>query len=321
MAKEATKVTPEDTLDDLLGVVETIDQETVETQTQTFPIIQWVNGKSALKRSGGVPYTGGWFISQQSTGDMQELPGWEKDVLATQSGEEVPGFYKRDIRIAYLYRRLRWRVTGADNNQLSFPWNEYDAALTAGRGKKPSGNIQILCWVEGLDLINPVVITAKGYVCKELLGNRQTEGVIDSFVNRVVGTINTALHKQGTSKNMPWRAFWMSIGPQREADGTPRYVQVGSGTAVSLITLPALIGVPPRPSVGQAKELFVGQPLLATLNTLYSEPRCTEWAAAWDIRQGETAPVEPATDNRPQISSQAVDGDGVADIGDEEIPF
>jgi len=319
MAKEEIKTKSViDSLDDLMSVVETIDQDTIETQTQTFPIVQWVNGQNGMKKVGGVAYTGGWFISQESAGSNEALPGWVKDTLTIQSGEEIPGFFKRDIQIAYLHKRLRWRVTDKDNKSLFFPWNEYKEAKEACEsGKNPSGNIQILCWVKDLDVLNPVVLTAKGLVGAEFTGNRTTQGVLECFATRVIGTINNALRAKGVKKSFPWRAFWMTIGPQRDAEGTPIYAQVGHGKATSPVTLPALIGVPPRPEVNEVKKLFVEAELLGILNTIWEEPRSTQWAEQWDTRQQSTR-VEPAEDQKPSIVLETND---VSNIGDEEIPF
>jgi hypothetical protein len=175
--------------------------------------------------------------------------------------------------------------------------------------------------VKGLDLLNPVVLTAKGLVGAEIQGNNKTEGVLDAFSSRVIGTINNAMRAKGVKKSFPWRAFWITIGPQRDADGTPIYSQVGRGKATSPVTLPTLVGVPRRPDVPLVKDLFVGAPLLETLNTMWSEPLSLQWAEQWDKQQQQETHVEPAEDKGPSISMAAIDGDGVADIGTEEIPF
>jgi len=319
-------------LDDLAELASMTDQASVEKQRQQFPLLQWINGKPTEKKNGGVPYTGGWFISQDSAGDLQDIPGWTKDTFITRSGVEVPGFFKRDVEMAFLHMRRHWRVAVKNNRgedrTVFFPWNQYAKAdnLAATTGKKPSGSVQMLVWVKGLDVLNPMVVTAKGYVSAELTGGRNNEGVLGAFSSRVVGTINTVLQSRKAKNILPWRAFWLNIGPRRNADNTPEYTKVGQGTDTSTITLPALIGVPKRPRADEVEHLFVGKELFLQLNDLWAEPRCSEWARAWDEVSEEDDRVEPADSSaNAKISSIDIDGDsvggGAADLGAEEIPF
>ena len=313
-------------MDDLLNAANGTDQETVETESQKYPIIQWVNGKGTLKKSGGVPYTGGWFISSDNIGEVKELPGWEADELITRNNQSIPGFFKRDILVSILHIRKRWRVQGDGEQATTFPWNMYDEAKAVSpNGKNPSGNVQIMVWLKDLDIYNPFVLTCKGFVGAEMTGNRTKEGVFGAFSHRVIGTINNALRNktpQGEKpKILPWRAFWCNVGPQREADGTPKYVTVGSGTQTSSISLPALIGVTQHPVAIEVASLFVGAPLLDRLNLLWGDPSSTAWQEAWNHLREEKESVTKEPDTTPAIVSGDLDGGGgVADLG-EDITF
>ena len=201
---KTTAVIDDLNLTDLYEGAANTDQSDVERPVQVFPIVQWVNGSSAQKRTGGVPYTGGWFISETSAGGLDSLPGWTKDVLITRSGQEVPGFFKQNIEVAYLHKRRHWRVQISNERSAYFPFNQWDQAVQASpAGKKPSSALQMLVWVKDLDVLNPVVLTLKGYVSAEITGKRNQEGVLDAFSTRVAGTINNALHANGVKENLP----------------------------------------------------------------------------------------------------------------------
>ena len=311
-----------DNMDELSAIADTIDQNTIERPTQAFPLLQWVNGSSNQKKIGGVAYTGGWFISQQSAGSLEELTGWVKDTLITRNGTEVPGFFKRDVEIAFLHMRRHWRVVNEGDKAVFYPWNQYNDALDASsKGKKPAGNVQVLVWVKGLDILNPMVLTVKGYVSAELTGSRNNEGVFGAFSTRVVGTINKALHAGGNKKSLPWRAFWMPVGPQRDEKGLPVYTTVGQGTATSQVTLPALIGIVKHPTAAEVRPLFIGKAMLDQLNVLWAEARCQDWAAAWDTVSQEQEVVASESSTKPRITNSDMDGalSGAADLGDGPI--
>jgi hypothetical protein len=315
---QVTKSVVED-IDDLLGVAEMIDQDTVEKPNQMFPIVQWVNGKPSNKKAGDVSWTGGWFISQTAAVGVEVLSGWTKDSLITRDGAEIPGFFKKDIQVAVLHYRRRWRITSRDGKTSRFfPWNQYDEAKAEGR---PSGNLQVLCWLKEADMLNPIVLTLKGLVGAEFTGGRNADGVLGSFTRKVIGTMNNALRVQGSNKSLPWRAFWLTVGPRMKPDGSPEFTSVGEGTATSTISLPSLIGVSDKPTAAEVKPLFVGKELLATLNSLWGDPRVTDWAASWDViqNQGDTA-GETETKQRITVSDVG-DASGVSDIGDGPIPF
>jgi len=313
-----------DDLEELSVLASETDQESIEEAYTTFPLLQWINGNPVKKKEGGVPYTGGWFIAQSSVGDLESLPGWTKDTFITRSGVEVPGYFKRDVEFAFLLQRRHWRVMVKDGDEeraMYFPWNDYDRAKEAGKGKKPTGNVQWLVWVKDLDMINPMVLTVKGYVSAELTGSRTNEGVGGAFSHRVVGTINNALHANGNPNNLPWRAFWMRVGPQINDDGTPKFTTVGSGSNTSTVTLPALIGVKRGATPNEVKSLYVGKDLLRRLNELWHEERCQAWAAQWNQVQVDQPAKESEAAPRAKIADIAIDGADVADLGDEGINF
>jgi hypothetical protein len=308
-----------------LDAIDTIDQSTVEQRVATFPLVQWQNGDQKLKKSrdvaAGVPYTGGWFISVDNAGDVPELPGWAKSTLDTASGAEIPGFFKRDIKIAIIHTRRRWMVRLQDAQPIWFPWKNYDKALASAGTGKPSGNEQLLCWVEGLDVINPVVITLKGMVGMAFSGGQGKEGVIEAFGRRIITTANTALRAAGRKEQYPYRAFWLSVGPQRDPKGEPIFTMVGPKGTQSPVTLPALIGVSSKPDVAEVGKFFVGKELLVHLNDVWTEQ--LDWLHAWDKLRTNAQSEEEASTTKDTASAgkiTAEDGTSDIDMGDDSEP-
>jgi hypothetical protein len=303
--------------DSFLDAIDGIDQSTVEQHVATFPLVQWQNGDQKMKKSrevaAGVPYTGGWFISAENAGGAEELPGWAKSTLDTSSGAEIPGFFKRDIKIAIIHSRKRWMVRQQDAQPIWFPWKNYDKALAAAGTNKPSGNEQLLCWVEGLDVINPVVITLKGMVGMAFSGGQSKQGVVEAFGQRIISTANAALRATGRKEQYPFRAFWLSIGPKRDAKGEPIIEMVGPKGTQSPVTLPVLIGVSQKPDVAEVGKFFVGKELLAKLNDTWTEQ--LDWLHAWDkIRNNAQTEEEAAATKDTASAGKIVAEDGTSDI-------
>ncbi len=281
-----------------LDYVNEIPQDSVETQSVQYPWVQWVNGKPALKKAGGVAYTGGWFISLDNAGETP-LAGWEKSELTHANGDSTPGWFARDIKIAVIHTRKRW-VVGTNGQSQQFPWTEFDAAKAAGR---PSGNAQILALVAGLEHLGPVIVTTKGSTSQAMLGSARAEGVMGAFWKRVIGTANGANRARGVKSSFAMRAFWMCVGPQRDAQGNPMFTTVGQVNSSTQVTLPTLIGVGDKPTVDEVGKLFVGKDLLTELNDLRTETQ--DWARAWDTM--DPAPAQEHAE--------------IPDVEKEDLPF
>lgn len=305
-----------------LDSIDSIDQSTVEQHVATFPLLQWVNGDVKMKKSGGVAYTGGWFISEENAGGLEQIAGWTKDTLSTSNGTEIPGFFKRDIKIAIIHSRRRWMVRQQDQRPTWFPWKNYDKALAVAGTGKPSGNEQLLVWVEGLEALNPCVVTFRGMVGMEFSGGQGSDGVIGAFGKRVITVANAALRAQGRKEQFPYRAFYLPVGPQRDSTGTPLTKMVGPKGSQSPVTLPALLGVSMKPDVAEISKLFVGKELLANLNILWTEN--LDWLHAWDTLRNNAQAQEDASVAKDTASAGKIvaeDGTSDIDMGDEPTVF
>lgn len=272
-----------------LDAAQDVPQNTVEMQGPEYPYIQWVNGKPNLKAAGGVPYTGGFFMPESQVNE--EPAGWEFGELIHDSGDVTLGYFKRDISVVIIRMRRRWLVYDADG--AGFPWNDYKSAQTLGR---PTGHLQALCLLKDLESMGPFVLTMKGTICRAFTGGRNAEGVLSRFNRLVIREANSLNAKRGVSEKFPYRAFWLDVGPKRDANGEPVFDEVGQRPNSSRVTFPVALGLSDKPEPGDLAKRFVGKDLLLRLNELYTEAE--DWATAWDQRSEPTA-AEPADNGGP----------------------
>lgn len=283
--------------------VEAIDQDTVEQSGPAYPFIQWVNGQRQQQRAGGVPFTGGWFAKGDQFQD--DLPGWTKDALIFESGDSIDGFFIRDLTVAVIRSRRCWQVRVGERTQI-FPWDQYDLAQAAG---KPSGKLQVLVAVKGLKDINPLVLTMKGSTSKAFAPSRTTASVISTFDQKVMSVANAAVKKTG--RRLARYAFWLTVGPERDASGAPIFTQVGSGAASSPVTLPVALGLKAKMTLVDLEPLYVGLENVRLFQEYYTEAE--QWAHAYDKMQAQDTDAEPEQENPNEPRD--------IDESEEEIPF
>jgi len=274
------------------------DESTVEQFSERFPFAYWLNGDKKLKQLGGVPYTGGWFLpaDQIDHGLLNEdgvpAKGWTAGQLDFQNGNSTDGFYAQNVSIAMLAWRRRWIVNNVNGG---FAWNKYDEAKAQGN---PRGHIQVLGMIHGLEAVGPMFLSAKGMVGKQIYG--ADNSVFSGFISNVI--LEAAKLRGGKGKP-PFRMFWMTIGP--ETDGKePKFTTVGSGNETSVITLPALVGVPGKLDKAALTKRYVGNDLFAEMEALVQSPEVESWRTGWD----KTALEENASPEEPEFN-------------DEDMPF
>lgn len=275
---------------DWVDAVEEIDQDTVDTQGPEYPYIQWVNGKRELKSAGGVVYTGGWFMPASQV-EAGTLPGWDAGELVHRSGGSTDGFFRRDLTVAIIRNRHCWVVNVGDDYQL-FPWQQYDEAKRAG---KPTGKLQSLVLVKDLEGLGAIILTMKGSISRAFAPSRRGDSVMNVFHRCVIAEANKlVIRKNGKAPGkFPYRAFWLTVGPERVADGTPTYTTVGSGASSSPVTLPTALDLAEHMDKAALGALFVGRETLEWVNELYRDAEA--WATAWDTLEQREPVVAMAT--------------------------
>lgn len=277
------------------GAVKTFDQDTVENDGPMFPFIQYNNGNPRLARAGGMEYQGGFFIPKTAIQENLGEFGWEPEKWTHSGNSVTDGWYSRDISVAILHIRRRWEVW-KNGQRMPFAWNDFNRAKEQG---SPSSRTQVLCYVKGLEPLGPMMLTLKGYAAMYFDGSRQTPGCLTVFRNSVIRAANmaTADSKSGKGLKWPFRAFWLTIGPDRNSKGEPVFFQAGKGNATSPVAVITPIDVPARTDEVDLDKFYVGDELLEELNLLYQDTAET-WAKAWDsIGQTEVAKTNTKTND------------------------
>ncbi len=291
---------------DWLDGIDEVDQETVEVDAVGYPWIQWVHGDPQLKKLEGVPWTGGWFMPADASGldEDAELEGWKRDTLTHNSGDETQGWFTRDLTVAIIRSRRGWHVRKG-NQTMIFPWDQYDQAKAMDGDM--TGRTQFLAVVKGLAEPRPVVLTVHGSVGRAMAPSRQGDSVLNQFRRYVLAPANKLLSKSGKKGQWPYRAFWLTVGPDRDGEGAPIYTTVGEGSATSKVTLPVALGIKDKMAPQEIGALYIGKELLAETGEMWKEAE--EWANAWSER----------------IDAEATESDESADdavyADEDSIPF
>lgn len=292
--------------------VQQIDPSSVETTGPTYPTIQWHYGNPKLKKAGGMEYQGGWFIkADQIDAELLTAAGWTAITWSHDNGAEEDGFWRRELAVAVIAQRQRWEVID-DTTRKVFPWKNYDAAKAAG---KASGRTHALVLVKGLEDVGPMILTLKGMAALGFTGSTKSGGALTTFSQTVITAANkaseAAAKKNGQhgANRWPWRAFWLPVGADREANGEPHFTEVGRGNATTRVVLPVALGLPAKPEGVQLNRFYIGNALLTVVNELYDEAEAG-WTHAWDALQNPDgdpilpgaavdngAPTETAVDN------------------------
>jgi len=263
--------------------VQEIDQNSVEQSGPQYPSIQWHYGDAKAKKIGGMDYCGGWFVkSDQIEEETATAAGWTKTTWTHDTGSEEEGFWRREIEVSVIAARRRWEVV-SDFARQYFAWNKYDDAKLAG---KASGRLHLLCLVKGMEDVGPFVLTLKGMSALAVEGNRQNSGVLTKFAQTVITAANKASEAAvkkngGQPARWPYRAFWLTIGADRDGKDEPVFTEVGKDKATSRVVLPKPMNLPAKAEQVNLADYYIGKALLTTVNDLWAVAE-TNWTHAWD---------------------------------------
>lgn len=295
------------------GMVDTIDQSSVEGGGPSYPLIQWVYGNLKDKKHGGMDYLGGFSVKADKVdGDAMISAGWVKTERTYESGASEEVYWKREAALSIIAERKRWEVSPDDGNRLAFPWDKFDVAKAAAAGKTPHGRTQYLVLIKGLEHLGLFVFTTKGAAAQAFESYRNANSVVSRFTNTVIRAGNAAsdanAKKAGkpTGKRWPFRAFWLPVGAARDEKSEPLYTEVGKAGSTSKVVLPIALGLPDKAEQVELNRFFVGSDLLTKVNDLFDAS--AEWRAAWEnIKPGaiEGNGVEPAADTAAKDTEDA----------------
>ncbi len=281
------------------SAIDNIDQETVEQDGQQYPVISCRSGDPALKKAGGISYTGGWYVSVDGNPDMT-AHGWERDSFVNADGKDVEVYYKPQIEIAVITQRKRWQVDGKP-----FAWNAYNDAKAAGA---PRGHHQYLVLVKDAEELGPFVIGLRGHAGMSFAGSGSysASGGL-SCMNRTVIAAANALTKP---KKWPFRAFWLTMAAATDKGGQPKFVEVGQGNSTSKIVLPVPVGLPDKSADVNLDDFYVGDDTLALTNQIYIDAQ--PWRDAWNSFDAST---EQRTNGKVEPEAEKLDEAELAEAG------
>lgn len=295
---------------DWIDAVNDVDQSTVDVEGPLFPVIQWVNGDKRLAKAGGVPHTGGWFLNGDMI-DAEELPGWEAGELVHSNNESTQGFFARDLTFAIIRRRRSWRLR-VDNREHIFAWDKYDEAREFGApfNETPYGRLHVLVAIRGLEEMGPFMLTMRGSISKMFSPSRKEDTLLNQVNRLVMRPANALAKKRGSGNAWPYLAFWLTVGPERDAKGNPVYQMVGREGQQSPVTFPVLLGVHEKLTPQELGQFFVGRDNLARFTQIYQETE--EWQTAFDamdLASQDLADDEPEPETEP------------LDVDEKQMPF
>lgn len=281
------------------SALDSIDPSMASDGGPLFPIIQWHTGDNKMKKAGGIDYMGGFFIKADAIDDETMLAaGWEKTTWTHDNGTESAGWWRRQAGLAVIAIRKRWEVFQEGGRRpLVYPWKKYDAAKAVGR---PSGRLQALCVVKGLEAAGPVVLTLRGMSAVAFEGRGgDASSAIGKFQATVITAANLASQAKGQrGKRWPLFAFWLPVGADREADGSPRFTKVGQGNNTSQIVVPVALGLPAKPADVNLNQFYVGNELLEECKRIWADAEAN-WTHAWDNLTPEVEQVAEAVQDEP----------------------
>lgn len=277
------------------NAVQTIDQSTVENEGPRFPTVSWISGDPSKKKADGVEYRGGWFISEDGApADMTEY-GWTKDSIITGNGKEIEGYWLQEIKVSLINHRRRWVVDGQ-----GFPWSDYQKAAKLGH---PRGHQQFLVLIKNAEELGAFSITLKGHAGMSFQGVKDYNGsgALSCFNRTVITAANTATKAQ--KLKWPYRAFWLPVGTNKDAQGNPYFTTVGSPPNTSNIVLPVPIGLPEKADGVDLSDYYLGDDLLQLANQLHTES--ADWVAMWDTETNNSAAEEQDEENTEEVNASA----------------
>lgn len=293
------------TNDDMMfdpGMVDEIDQDTVEKNEIQFPIVQWHRGDPKFRKAGGMDYQGGFFVSENVAPADLTAYGWEHTSWVHGDTDETEGYYIRELSLSLIRERKRWEVY-EENRRSNYAWRDYDKAREAGL--RATGRSHVLVLIKGLEEFGPFVLTLRGMAGVYFSGSRHIKGVLTQFDSVIMKAANDAVRKAGKHGVMPRRAFWLNVGAARDAKGAPVFIEVGSGNDKSHMVIPMALGLPDKAEQVDLQQFFVGRELLAKTNDLYTENET--WAKAWDE-------IVPGSSDQNQAEAEPVAANNVAAV-------
>ena len=265
-----------------------------------YPIIQWGYGNQALAKRGvnGISGDGGFFIADTNLPSRSDFDkdafvkallenGWAADSFDTEGDNPVTvnGWYKGFVTINQINHRKRFFAKSDKGNVFgSFDFVEQQAGRSNVRSQ-----YQALISIPGLEKFAPFVLTLKVSAAIAYEGSRGEAGVINTFLGSYVRTIDAAIceaNKIPMRRIVPLFEFNIPAGIDVDAKGKVVFKTKGSGDKSKQLSLPALVGVKPKPTLDDAQKIMITDDQRAFLLGLAE--KSNEWVAQWAVDSAES---------------------------------
>ena len=245
-----------------------VDSTAVDEMALSFPSVQWVNGKKALRQVGGIAFTGGFFFPYEQAGQDAVIPKWERTTRTTGTGKDIEGLGAHLAGITVIRYRRRW-TREEDGRMVWRPWGAYEPGFR--------GHMQAVGFIKGHP--SPVCFTWRGNAIQNVIS------VLREQASKVLAVAN---REAPEGKKLPLYAFWMGVkaGPHE---------MVGGGQQ-SEATLPQ-IALPKEVTPEHCRQQYVGREILIASQQLYHE--LASWVTAWDAGQ------QASPSGYPELNSEA----------------
>lgn len=263
------------TMPSYLADVDVVDPTAQTALEFSAPSVQWMNGKRALQKAGGLSFTGGFFFSYEQCEEGTTIPKWEQDSRVVGNGKEIQGIGAHVAGVTFIRFRRRW-VIETDNHREFRAWNNYEPGMR--------GHMQVIGFIKGYP--NPVCFTFRGTAIRDVTN------IMQEHARKVCAFVNKSI-PQGKPK-LPTFAFWTGVraGP---------HAMVGQGEQ-SEVTAPT-IAIPKEITSEYCQSIYVGRENLLASQQLFHE--LDSWSAAWNFDAAPTAqqhaPAPPSARQMPSI--------------------
>lgn len=256
-----------------------------ETSQAQYAMMQWVHGDQKMKKVGGVPYTGGFFIGcDRCPDDFVIPPGFKPDEITFENGKAVVGYLGLSVEIALIRTRRRWVLKNGMTQYL--PWNQYTEGAKS--------QVQVLVGVKGCNV--PLAMSFNGKSKGESL--KALYAAADALLSKA----NEG--KEKGEMKYPRLTFYIPAISAASLDPAKGFQQVtgahGQSSPVTPLVIHPAIGDLSKITVEMLDKRYVGDEQMDRYQKWCEEAET--WAHAWD-------------------KAQVVSNDESAQTPEEDVPF
>lgn len=264
-----------------------------ETGGKRFaPYLGFRKGSPQMKGGSDIAYRGGFYIAYDSApkdaeGNMVDLEdyGWEDTSFINGEDEEIQCFYRHDVRVAPITMRSGIHVYDYGVLPRSTKWAD------AQKFGSPSGIINVLVAIEGLEEFGPYILSLRGHTQMAFQGAASYKGVgvQQAFRNTIVKEANSV-----TKSSNPYYQFWMRLRASTDKKGAPLFYTAGKPPKSTKVVVPELFGMAEDI---KNDDYYVGPDNAVAFKEIRES--AAEWIREWDVAQVQAKPEDKPKEDDP----------------------